>query len=419
MPITKGALALGSAIIGGSGGGDTSDLKDLINDYAKGRIICDTSTMQVGDAVRVRSVTTNEYTDKTVTIVGGYLVFNVLCKDYYKICMLQGGGHQITITGYDSEDYVDINIFDGMIGTGLRVYSSITSGAPNDYNGTGINLYFDSNSNKWVLKSTGTIVYQNQKYTSGQTIEEWSGQVNISLEEIPTEIGGVYKTVDYGQTLFVDTLNKYTLAGVQALLNAHQESTELQIGDEVPITLNGETVTMLIGAINLYNSHEVRFVCKNSTSDNVSGYQIPNSYMWSNAPMQQYLDSLYSQIAEKDKQYIKQETRYAQYHNGSGWTYESYSPYIYTLNYKEVMGDNDTQHPQGVTRLQYPLLTTQVSRIRTPKNGGGAVNWGLSDFGHVSGGYNYEYAVNTTGGVSQYVGNPYSAVPCFTLRADS
>ena len=58
MPITTGALALGSTIIG-SGGGDTSDLEDLINDYAKGRIICDTSTFSVGDTIRVR------YTRKT------------------------------------------------------------------------------------------------------------------------------------------------------------------------------------------------------------------------------------------------------------------------------------------------------------------------------------------------------------------
>lgn len=403
MPITTGALALGSTIIGGGGGGDTSDIEDLINDYAKGRIICNTSTMQVGDTVRVRSVTTNEYTDKTVTIVGGYLVFNVLCKDYYKICMLQGGGHQITITGYDSESYVDIEIFDGMIGTGLRVYSSITSGAPNDYNGTGINLYFDSNSNKWVLKSTGTIVYQNQQYTSGQTILEWSGQANILLEEIPTEIGGEYVEIGFGDVHISNVLDKTTLGGIQGILNAHQETVLLNIGDEVITTVNGSPYIVQIAKID-GSSHYVEFVSKNPSDDVVA---INNANYKNRTAVLNWLSDFYSSIIEKDRSLIKDKV--VNYISAGG-SADSVTQKVWIPTRMETMGTGTE------IGSQFPLFATQANRIRYDSSGIPHTYMLAGCTQTATAGYT-DYI--TAQGTLNYTATAIYLLPCFRLTADS
>lgn len=420
MPITKGALALGSTIIGSGGGGDTSGIEDLINDYAKGRIICDTSTMQVGDAVRVRSVTTNEYIDKTVTIVGGYLVFNVLCKDYYKICMLQGGGHQITITGYDSENYVDINIFDGMIGTGVRVYPSITSGAPNSYTGNGIDLYFDDNINKWVLKSIGTIIYQNQQYTSGQTIEEWSGQVNILLEEIPTEIGGEYVEIGFGDLHRSNVLDKSTFRGIKGILNAGQETTQLQVGDEVHTLVDGSDWVMQIADVSATRvTLASKYLWKASTYSNTA-----KTYYSASSPIHDEVTSFLAKLPQADQDCIETITKpqHTPVYQNSSWS--TYSDKIWLPNTWEVLGSSGSigsyygTPPLPLT--QFPLFTTQANRVKTLASGGTAYSWWTCDGNAASyGGESYQ-GVNDLGNSAGY-GRTVSnyLLPCCAIEADS
>ena len=112
------------------------------------RIICDTSTMTVGDTIRVKSVyNPTQYMDKQVVTVGTPVVFDLgFIKDYVKICMVQ------------------------------------------------------------------------------------------TINNVETEVGGVYKTLDYGQTIYVGIadFDKHSFAYVQSVLNNHQEVDLLSIGDEFP-----------------------------------------------------------------------------------------------------------------------------------------------------------------------------------------
>ena len=118
-----------------------------------------------------------------------------------------------------------------------------------------------------------------------------------TINDTPTEIGGVYKTVDYGQTLFIDTLNLNTLVGHQGLLNAHQHTNKLAIGDEVTITVGGNDWTMLVGAFDLYDSNEIIYVSKYLYGNAVStGYTARNQdYSVSN--MYGICNTFYSQMS--------------------------------------------------------------------------------------------------------------------------
>lgn len=78
-----------------------------------------------------------------------------------------------------------------------------------------------------------------------------------TIDDTPTEIGGDYRTVDYGQTLFIDTLNLNSLAGHQGLLNAHQHTNKLAIGDEVPITVGGSDWIIQVADFNHYSANDI------------------------------------------------------------------------------------------------------------------------------------------------------------------
>ena len=58
--------------------------------YGQGKIIVDTTNLLATDVVRVRSMTTpTKVWNKTVTTPGGYMVFEVPGKDYYKISLVR------------------------------------------------------------------------------------------------------------------------------------------------------------------------------------------------------------------------------------------------------------------------------------------------------------------------------------------
>ena len=284
--------------------------------FGQGRIICDTSTMSVGDKVRVRSVTDNtKIWDQTVATVGTALKFTVPCFDYYKICLVQ----------------------------------------------------------------------------------------TISDEEV--EVGGVKKTVDYGQTLFINVLNKTTLGGIQGILNAHQETELLNIGDEVDITVNGSPWTMQIAKID-GSSHYVELVSKYVTNDVLP---IQNSNYSNRTTVQSTLSSFYSSIIESDRNLIKEKTVNYVTGGGSG-TAGSINQKVWLLTRVEVDG---TGPELG---SQFPIFSTQASKKKYTTEGI-VVGYMLAGCTlTASAGYT-DYI--STNGIASYTNSAtLYMLPCFRLTAD-
>lgn len=289
------------------------------------KIIVDTSTMTVGDTVRVKSITTGTNYDKQVVTVGTPLIWETdIYKDYVKICMVQ------------------------------------------------------------------------------------------TINDTPTEIGGVYKTVDYGQTLFIDVIDKTTLGGIQGILNAHQESSQLAIGDEVDITVNGSPWTMQIAGINLYDSHEVIFASKYIYETCKWGiYQ--GNLPYSSSEVYNECASFYNDISQNEKIYIKD---FSQTSGQSGTSYSTFTAKCWLMGTYEAGFNYATTTQSAVPQYHFPLFTTQANRIRTYN--GGSVDWWLRDGNGNGYDINY-YLIKSNGDIGW--DTPTSAnrglLPCFHLTADS
>lgn len=288
------------------------------------KIIVDTSTMSVGDTVRVKSVTTGTNYDKQVVTVGTPLIWETdIYKDYVKICMVQ------------------------------------------------------------------------------------------TINDTPTEIGGVYRTVDYGQTLFINVLDKTTLGGIQGILNSHQETSLLNIGDEVDITVNGSPWTMQIAGINIYDSHEVIFASKYfyttgqySTTNNVP-------YSSSSCLLRQNNEAFYNAMSETDKAFLKDWTKTPRDYS----TVHSYTAKVQAPMINEVGAS--VSRAYTIPPVLLPLFSTQASRVKTDVNGVGE-SWWSSEYDHDSSGM-YMNVVSELGvaTANEKWNGTGGTVPLFRLLADS
>lgn len=319
-------MAIGSIINLGGGGGSISG--------AKGVIICDTSTMTVGDTIRVRDVYDSQNVqNKQVVIVGAPVIFEVEPYCYYKICMVQ------------------------------------------------------------------------------------------TIDDTPTEIGGVYSTIDLGQTIYVDMLNKNSLQGIQGILNSHTENYALNIGDEVTIKINdGGTPKdwiMQIGAIDLYDSHEVILVSK-YIRDNCYWRQstaINYSY-WCDGSAEdssrKKCQAFYNSIDISDRQYIKSMIKSCrQTDTTTNW--KQFTEYVWIPNYIEVFGYNASFQDGSITKKQFPIFTTQTNRVREDD---GAKAWHTCDGYPQSNAYVGCVSATGTSTTETSTGQARN-LPCFRLTADS
>ena len=217
---------------------------------------------------------------------------------------------------------------------------------------------------------------------------------------VATEIGGVYKTVDYGQTLFIDNvLDLHTLQGIQGVINAHNENYVLNIGDEVTIKINdGGTPkdwVMQIGLIDSTN-HIIKMVSK------ILYGLSANNYDYSSSALRTAIQGFYSNIDDNDKRYIKETRRQC--------TYSTYDDYVWTVGVQEVQGSSGVP-----TQTQYPLFVSQENRVRTLN--GTASAWWTSDY---SGSGQNQWYVTANGVVGTRAWTDVLGIlPCFELRADS
>lgn len=235
-----------------------------------------------------------------------------------------------------------------------------------------------------------------------------------TINDTPTEIGGVYKTVDYGQTLFINVLDKTTLGGIQGILNAHQETELLNIGDEVDITVNGSPCTMQIAGVNLYDSHEVIFVAKNVYSLSSFNSTFTNN-AYPTSTLRGVVQSIFANINETEKAFIKDMTRYALNYSS---TYTQYTDKLWIPSVFELSGVAPFNIPPSVPQYQFPLFITQASRVKTYQ--GTAQAWWDSDHG-VSPSYSSGGGIVLTDGSLNVAteNNINGVVFAFRLLADS
>ena len=219
----------------------------------------------------------------------------------------------------------------------------------------------------------------------------------------PTEIGGVYKTVDYGQTLFINVLDKATLGGCKGILNSHQETNFLSIGDIVPITVNGNPWDMQISGINVYHAHDIMLTSRYVLSTSNAGTN------YSSSSLRTAVQTFYNDIAENDRQYIEKVQRRFR---GSSGTEVDYEDYCFVLGNKETV--NVTGYGVVSSQVQMPLFVTQANRMKT-YNGTALPYWTSDNYDGTS--------INTitTNGTIAYNSytNVYGVVPSFMLVADS
>lgn len=233
---------------------------------------------------------------------------------------------------------------------------------------------------------------------------------------VATEIGGVYKTVDYGQTLFINVLDKTTLGGIQGILNAHQEGELLAIGDEANITVSGSPWTMQIAKIDSSN-HQVMLASKNVYT--TSKYQNSNAGGYRQI-LKSIVNTTFYDAIGSEKQYIKEMQRtYAYTPSEGNYSWANYTnDKVWLPSCIEVFG----KLPLGwstnptIPQSQFPLFTTQANRIRTYN--GTAKEWWTSDMANTN--YNV-MEVGSSGASSVPNGTTTTAgvLPCFMMEADS
>lgn len=180
---------------------------------------------------------------------------------------------------------------------------------------------------------------------------------------VATEIGGVYKTVDYGQTIYVDNMfDKSTLCGVQGILDSHNEN-QLNIGDSVFMNIQGGNKwETLVGAINPYSSHEVILVSKYL-------YDSTFTFGANHTAKRNAETAFYNLISADDKALLKdKQVNAGTYPNGSTamvYTSKVWSPTSYEL-FGAIGGQSSFEAENNV---QFAIFTSQVNRVKSVING--------------------------------------------------
>lgn len=234
-----------------------------------------------------------------------------------------------------------------------------------------------------------------------------------TISDVEVEIGGEFTTIDVGQTVLATALNKATLGGHQGIINAHQEGTQLAIGDEVPITVNGAEWIMQVGNIDTTN-HAVDYVSKYLWDSTQVGGNSNTSYATASPNyLKQKMEDFYNAMADKDKVLLKEVTKSTLRSDTS--TYDTFTAKVYPPNIKEVNGN----YPSGTPTIQtsqFAIFTTQANRIKTLN--GTSLRWWTCD-GYV-GNSMWWWFVETTGVCSGTARSyAYGVLPCFRLIADS
>lgn len=219
---------------------------------------------------------------------------------------------------------------------------------------------------------------------------------------VATEIGGVYKTVDYGQTLFVQIIDKTTLRGWKDIVNSHSESSLLATGDEVDITVGTSPWTMVNAGMGIYHAHDILLVSKYlyTTGSRINGNSLDSSF--------------YSAIAQKDRECITIRTQQTQASGST--TLQTNDRYIWSPCMQEITAGGAVPAASYITPpVQFPIFTTQGQRIKSLN--GSVREWWSCD-GTQQNGYGYYITTAGAGSGGRGQNDQLGLLPCFWLVAD-
>ena len=238
------------------------------------------------------------------------------------------------------------------------------------------------------------------------------------INNVVTEIGGVYLGIGFGDFKNTNAVNKATLGGIKGILNAHQENDIMSIGDEVTIKVNNVDVVVQVAEIDLYDSHEITFVAKNCwDSSAYSGAGNYKAYYETPAYLRTKMQDFYNAMTAEDKALLTLVSKVSLLDNISGsWSWGSFSDYVFPPNCYEVFALKNTNCPMVLH--QFPIFATQTNRVKAYN--GTNIAWWTCDGANDSN-PGTAFVTHATGVISAssktYTGN--GVVPCFRISADS
>ena len=387
----------------------------------KGAIIFDTTTLSVGNVVRARSITNPFHIyEQTVLESGPQIVMRVEPFEQWKICLLEYGVPTIKI---ETESTTALSVSVTVQGTNKSKHT--VNSTDTAYSVSCISIVWNDDRSAWVMTAAADCTFNSNSYSNGDEIDVWGEDDVVELTVIgelqeSVEIGGVYKTVDYGQTLFINVLDKSTFRGIKGILNAGQATTQIQVGDEVHTLLEGADWVMQVADVSATRvTLASKYLWKASTYSNAA-----KTYYSASSPIHDEITSFLAKLPQADQDCIETITKpqHTPVYQNSSWS--TYSDKIWLPNTWEVLGDRGSiGNYYGTSPLpltQFPLFTTQANRVKTLASGGTAYPWWTCDGNATSyGGESYQ-GINDLGNSAGY-GRTVSnyLLPCCAIEADS
>jgi hypothetical protein len=217
--------------------------------------------------------------------------------------------------------------------------------------------------------------------------------------------------------------NTDSIKGIQSILNAHRETTELEIGDEISINVTGAgEMVYQVGAIDLYDAHDVIFVPKwlypttvqiNSSNTNVGGFNSSALYKW-------LQDEFYAMLPDDVRELIVDTTQITSVGNQSTGTQPTIGKIFLPTEWETfgaVTYATSTEHTVS-NSVQWPIFATASNRIKTLGKGG-AANWWWECSPYASNSANFcdVYSGGAANNISaSHLGG---LLPCFRIRAQA
>lgn len=210
--------------------------------------------------------------------------------------------------------------------------------------------------------------------------------------------------------------DKTTWRGIQNILEAHREAELLEVGDELNVTIGGVEYTYQVGAIDLYESHEVIFVPKTCVGARQHHTSNTNAGGWAQSDIRTYLNGDFKNGLPDE---IKDNLKSISFKSSAGGQSSAITvtdDYIWLPREYEIFGTTTyAAATEAQYCRQYPIFATAAQRIRT--NNGVAANWWEAS-AYVSSSA-YFCIVYTDGSANgDNASNSYGLVPCFRFTAD-
>ena len=263
-------------------------------------------------------------------------------------------------------------------------------------------------------------------FTSGTTIQEKTvGSDGIidaflpALKRWTVSLDGYSEAVDLGcgECHTVDLAqDKTTWRGIQNILEAHKEAELLEIGDELTVTIGGVEYTYQVGAIDLYEAHEVIFVPKTCVGARQHHTSNTNAGGWAQSDIRAYLNGAFKEGLPTE---IRDNLKVISFKSSAGGQSSAITTtddYVWLPREYEIFGGTTyAAATEAQYCRQYPIFATAAQRIRT--NNGVAADWWEAS-AHVSGSTTFCFVYTDGSADNHGAGYSIGLVPCFRFTAD-